>query len=125
MSGIVSSFDHDLKMKIRRDIERLGSFKKKVPPQVNVASLGLNAEEVSSDTVNLERLQQRLKEYNSQLQFQEQEVKLSLNEEINRVIITVINKNTKEVVYEFPYKEIQQLIAQLQDITGVMLDQKV
>jgi len=82
--------------------------------------------EINTDTgVNVEQLVKELKKYNNQLQYFDKEIKLSINEEIDRVIVTVINKNTNEVIYEYPYKEMQQLAAHLKDMTGFMFDSKV
>lgn len=49
-------------------------------------------------------------------------VKLSINKEINRIIITVVDKNTDEVIREIPCKELQNLAAQLQEAIGILYD---
>lgn len=70
----------------------------------------------------LEKIKQDLKKYNNQLQFHDKEVKLSINEEIDRLIVTVINKKTNKVIYEYPYEEIQHLAKHLKDLSGFMYD---
>jgi flagellar protein FlaG len=52
-------------------------------------------------------------------------VELKINKEINRVIITVIDKNSNEVLREIPCVELQQLAAHLQEAIGVLFDTKV
>ncbi len=52
-------------------------------------------------------------------------VKLHYNDEINRVIITVMKKDTNEVIKEFPSVEIQHLAMQLKKAIGILFDQTV
>ena len=49
-------------------------------------------------------------------------VHLSVNKNINRVIITVVDKESNEVVNEFPCEEIQHLAAHLKEAIGLLYD---
>ena len=49
-------------------------------------------------------------------------VHLSVNKNINRVIITVVDKESNEVVSEFPCEEIQHLAAHLKEAIGLLYD---
>ena len=49
-------------------------------------------------------------------------VHLSVNKNINRVIITVVDKESNEVVSEFPCEEIQHLAAHLKEVIGLLYD---
>lgn len=49
-------------------------------------------------------------------------VHLSVNKAINRVIITVVDKESNEVVKEFPCEEIQRLAAHLKEAIGLLFD---
>lgn len=51
-------------------------------------------------------------------------VHLSVNKAINRVIITVVDKESNEVVKEFPCEEIQNLAAHLKEAIGLLFDEE-
>jgi uncharacterized FlaG/YvyC family protein len=48
---------------------------------------------------------------------------MNFDKEINRVVIRIFDKETSKLVYEFPYKEIRQLIAMLQDFNDTMFNE--
>ena len=52
-------------------------------------------------------------------------VKLSVNDEINQVIIKVIDGETDKVIKEIPAEEIQHLIARIKETIGLLVDQKI
>ncbi len=52
-------------------------------------------------------------------------VKLSVNDEINQVIIKVVDGDTDKVIKEIPPEEIQHLIARIKEAIGVLVDQKI
>ena len=54
---------------------------------------------------------------------QGKEVKMNFDEEINRVVIKIFDKETSKLVYEFPYKEIRHLIAMLQKFNDTMFNE--
>ncbi|OHD07004.1 MAG: hypothetical protein A2086_13345 [Spirochaetes bacterium GWD1_27_9] len=52
-------------------------------------------------------------------------VQLSFNEEINRVIITVLDNETGKTIVEIPCEEIQKLAVHLKEASGILYDKKV
>jgi len=52
-------------------------------------------------------------------------VKLSVNEEINQVIIKVIDADTDTLIKEIPAEEIQHLIAKIKQTIGLLVDEKI
>ncbi len=52
-------------------------------------------------------------------------VKLSVNEEINQVIIKVIDADTDTLIKEIPAAEIQHLIAKIKQTIGLLVDEKI
>jgi flagellar protein FlaG len=52
-------------------------------------------------------------------------VKLSVNEEINQVIIKVIDSETDKVIKEIPAEELQRLIARIKETIGLLVDEKI
>ena len=52
-------------------------------------------------------------------------VKLSVNDEINQVIIKVVDSETDKVIKEIPAEEIQRLIARIKETIGLLVDEKI
>jgi flagellar protein FlaG len=52
-------------------------------------------------------------------------VKLSVNEEIDQVIIKVVDSETDKVIKEIPAQEIQNLIAKIKQAIGLLVDEKI
>ena len=52
-------------------------------------------------------------------------VVLSVNEEINQVIIKVVDSQTDKVIKEIPAEEIQHLIARIKETIGLLVDEKI
>ncbi|MBN1682655.1 flagellar protein FlaG [Candidatus Bathyarchaeota archaeon] len=50
-------------------------------------------------------------------------VKLSVNKELNRVIIKIVDKDTDRVIKEIPCKELQQLAMHLKKAIGILFDE--
>lgn len=80
-----------------------------------------NVEIVSNE--NIERVKRVVEKYNRVMEQQGKEVKMNFDEEINRVVIKIFDKETSKLVYEFPYKEIRHLIAMLQKFNDTMFNE--
>ncbi len=52
-------------------------------------------------------------------------IKLSVNDEINQVIIKVVDGETDKVIKEIPPEEIQHLIARIKETIGLLVDEKI
>ena len=52
------------------------------------------------------------------------EAVFGIHEETNRVMIKMVDKDTKEVIKEFPAEETLDLIAKAWDLAGIMVDEK-
>lgn len=63
-------------------------------------------------------LEQTFRLFNKRLKF-------SVNEEIDRVIVKVIDGTTDKVIKEIPPEEIQRLIARIKETIGLLFDQKI
>jgi flagellar protein FlaG len=50
---------------------------------------------------------------------------LSVNEQINQVIIKVVDAETDKVIKEIPAEEIQHLIARIKETIGLLVDEKI
>lgn len=52
-------------------------------------------------------------------------LKFSVNRELNKVIVKVIDGSTDEVIKEIPPEEIQRLQARIRDAIGLLFDEKI
>ena len=52
-------------------------------------------------------------------------VVLSVNDQINQVIIKVVDAETDKVIKEIPAEEIQRLIARIKETIGLLVDEKI
>jgi hypothetical protein len=52
-------------------------------------------------------------------------LKISVNEEIDRVVVKVIDGNTDKIIKEIPPEELQRLIARIKETIGLLFDQKI
>lgn len=73
--------------------------------------------------LNAEELAENL-EISKPIDLINHKVRLSVNKNINRVIITVVDKESNEVVKEFPCEEIQHLAAHLKEAIGLLFDEE-
>jgi flagellar protein FlaG len=52
-------------------------------------------------------------------------IKLSVNEEINQIIIKVVDGKTDKVIKEIPAEEIQRMTAKIRQMIGFLVDEKI
>jgi flagellar protein FlaG len=52
-------------------------------------------------------------------------IQLSVNDQINQVIIKVVDAETDKVIKEIPAEEIQHLIARIKETIGLLVDEKI
>ena len=50
---------------------------------------------------------------------------ISVNENINRIVVKVIDTETDKVIKEIPPEEIQHLLFRLQEMMGLLVDEKI
>jgi flagellar protein FlaG len=55
----------------------------------------------------------------------DRKVVLSVNDQINQVIIKVVDAETDKVIKEIPAEEIQHLIARIKETIGLLVDEKI
>lgn len=84
-----------------------------------------NIENESNDIDNLARVKRVIEKYNRALESQGKEVQMNFDEEINRVVIRIFDRESSKLVYEFPYKEIRHLIAMLQKFNDTIFNEIV
>ena len=52
-------------------------------------------------------------------------IRLSVNEEINQVIIKVVDARTDKVIKEIPAEEIQRMTAKIREMIGLLVDEQI
>ena len=77
----------------------------------SVGRKNFNVDDSTSNSENIERVKRVVEKYNRALEQHGKEIHMNFDKEINRVVIRIFDKKTSKLVYEFPYKEIRQLIA--------------
>ncbi len=76
-------------------------------------------------TYSKEEIEQYLNDlFHSHLLFN-RKLKFSVNRELNKVIVKVIDSSTDEVIKEIPPEEIQRLQARIRDAIGLLFDEKI
>jgi flagellar protein FlaG len=52
-------------------------------------------------------------------------IRLSVNEEINQIVIKVVDGKTDKVIKEIPAEEIQRMTAKIRQMIGFLVDEKI
>jgi len=76
-------------------------------------------------TPSAEKLQDQIKTLEATFRAFNHRIELSVNEQINQVIIKVVDGDTDKVIREIPAEEIQHLIAKIRETIGVLVDEKI
>lgn len=79
--------------------EQLKQLVKKEIPEIEFENIQKNLEKIKQLTKSIDK-----------------EVKLSVNKDINRIIISIVEKNTGRIISEFPCDELQKLALSLKKV---------
>lgn len=71
-----------------------------------------------------ESLKKAIAEMNEKINNSNQEAIFGVHEETNRVMIKIVDKETKEVVKEFPPEKTLDMIAKVWEVAGILVDEK-
>ena len=67
---------------------------------------------------NIDILREAFQMFNRRLKF-------SVNKEIDRVVVKVVDGTTDKVIKEIPPEEIQRLVARIRETIGILFDQEI
>ena len=70
-----------------------------------------------------EKIKKAIEKMNAQLP--NSEVKFGIHEKTDRVTIKLVDKDTKEVIKEFPPEKTLDMIAKCMELAGVLVDEKL
>ena len=80
-------------------------------------------EEASKKPVSTADLQRTVDRLNNEMN--KTECRYSLHEATNRVMISIVDKETKEVIKEFPVEEALDRISKALELAGLIVDEKL
>jgi flagellar protein FlaG len=69
-------------------------------------------------------LKKAIAEMNKKINNSNEEAVFGVHEETNRVMIKIVDKDTKEVVTEFPPEKTLDMIAKVWEVAGILVDEK-
>lgn len=101
-------------------------------PQVDITTAAIAATESKSDQENKGQSQQQqanpdqIKKAVERLnkQMTNSEALFGIHDETNRVTIKIVDKQTKEVIKEFPPEKTLDMIAKVWELAGILVDEK-
>lgn len=70
-----------------------------------------------------DKIKKAIEKMNAQLP--NSEAKFGIHEETNRVMIKLVDKDTQEVIKEFPPEKTLDMIAKCMELAGVLVDEKL
>lgn len=70
------------------------------------------------------RIKQVIEEVNQKTKFTKKSLEYSVDEKTNRIAIVVRDQETKEVIKEIPSEETLDMLAKIQEVIGLVFDQK-
>ena len=78
----------------------------------------------SQQKVVTDQLKKAIAEMNKKINNSNEEAVFGVHEETNRVMIKIVDKDTKEVIKEFPPEKTLDMIAKVWEVAGILVDEK-
>lgn len=85
---------------------------------------GSSRQALNSKQAASEPLKKAIAEMNRKINSKEEAI-FGVHEDTNRIMIKIVNKDTKEVVKEFPPEKTLDMIAKVWEIAGILVDEKL
>ena len=83
-----------------------------------------NAQQPQQKQVVTDQLKKAIAEMNKKINNSNEEAVFGVHEETNRVMIKIVDKDTKEVIKEFPPEKTLDMIAKVWEVAGILVDEK-
>ena len=71
-----------------------------------------------------ERFIKLIEEANGKIQDEHNEFQFSVHEQTKQILIKVVDRETKEIIKEFPPEKILDMIAKMCEVAGIFVDEK-
>lgn len=81
--------------------------------------------QVLETEVSVEDLKKAIEEFKLTTDHVDKRLKFRVSDEIGRVVVTIIDRSTGDVLKEIPSKEIQRLHDHIREAMGVLFDRKI
>ena len=91
--------------------------------RITTAAAAARAPEPPPPEPSAEQLSQAVKNINSALQVRAQDLEFSVDSDSARLIVTVTDKNTKEVIRQMPSKEAMEIAKALDHLQSLLIRQ--
>ncbi|MFA9461488.1 flagellar protein FlaG [Thiohalorhabdus methylotrophus] len=75
----------------------------------------------SLDEESLKEVQKRINEALDKLRFN---LNFSIDREVDELVVKVVDPDTREVVREIPPEEMRELAKRMEEVTGILLDER-
>lgn len=72
-----------------------------------------------------EQLKKAIAEMNKKINNSNEEAVFGVHEDTNRIMIKIMDKDTKEVIKEFPPEKTLDMIARIWEMAGILVDEKL
>ncbi len=72
-----------------------------------------------------EQLKKAIAEMNRRINNSNEEAVFGVHEDTNRIMIKIMDKETKEVIKEFPPEKTLDMIARIWEMAGILVDEKL
>jgi flagellar protein FlaG len=100
--------------------DQVDANKQPSQPQSEVVDNRTDEEKTAADNEKIKKALENL-----EAQLPNSVVKFGIHEETNRVTIKLVDKDTDEVIKEFPPEKTLDMIAKCMEIAGVLVDEKL
>lgn len=94
-------------------------------PQQQQQAAGNKQQPVMNKQETPEQLKKMIAEMNKKINKSNEEAVFGVHEETNRIMIKIQDKDTKEVIKEFPPEKTLDMIAKLWEMAGILVDERL
>ena len=89
----------------------------------NNSNSGIQQQAMNSQSAN-ESLKKAVAEMNRKINNSNEEAVFGIHEKTNRITIKIVDKDTKEIIKEFPPEKTLDMIAKVWEMAGILVDEK-
>ncbi|PYZ95845.1 flagellar biosynthesis protein FlaG [Alteribacter lacisalsi] len=114
---------------VKETFDRLGyGTEKRVEPvqrKTDSRITGQDPKDEPNRPVNKEEVSEKVQAMNQMLEVQEKDYQFNLHEDLNRLYVTVIDKQTEEVIKEIPAEKFLDMVSAMLEFAGIIIDEKI
>ena len=103
------------------NLEKVIAVQKTIPPQ---AGMQINREESNGIDISERMIIKAIEKANKELVIANRALEFSVHEKTKEIIVRVIDVETKEVVREIPSEEILDMLANMLELAGILVDER-